>query len=412
MPAACRPSADSVVATLAPIDMLASTRLRRHVGRGRRRALGDQRPAHRVVDGETLLDRRRRAACRRGLGPSTPVPEPWRPSASAGWPAGSRRRNGRGARRSWQPPPRRAAPTALASDEQGDRRHHDRRPAGVSKRHDARGRPTAASAPTATAPAAIASGVRAKARAAAAGHDQHRGDQQHADDLQRHRDQQRQRQRQDQPLAPRDRPRRPPRDPRSASPSSSRRQRQATSATTSAAPPQITARSAARHREDVAEEIADQVDPHPGRKLSATSPARERRVRGDAEQRVGRIARARRPRDGQRHRQRRRPRRPTTTGSAGRERQRHPEQRGMRGGVAEIGHPPPDDEAAERPGRQRDADPGEHAPGRGSRRAGSRGGPAPVRVPVVVPVRRGRARASCPSWACSPAPCSWSWSCR
>ena len=120
----------------------------------------------------------------------------------------------------------------------------------------------------------------------------------------------------------------------------------------------------------------------PGMKLSATRPGRQRRVRGDAEQRVGGIAPPRRQRDRERHGQRRQ-RHPGHHRQRGGERQRHAEERGMRRGVAEVGHAPPDHEAAERPRRQRHADPRQQRRGRGSRRGGSS--------------RRTRAHAS---WSC------------
>ena len=70
----------------------------------------------------------------------------------------------------------------------------------------------------------------------------------------------------------------------------------------------------------------------------------------------------------------RRAKTPTRQVDSQQQRQRHAEQRRMRHGVAEIGHPPPDDEAAERSGRQRQADAGNQRAGEEvvKHRAGSR----------------------------------------
>ena len=110
--------------------------------------------------------------------------------------------------------------------------------------------------------------------------------------------------------------------------------------------------------EDIAEEIGHEVDPHARQERDPHQPEGQRRMRQHAQQRIHGEAAPRQARDGARHRQRHGQRAGEDRDVEG-QRQRHAEDRGMGGGVAEIGHAPPHHEAAQRRGGQRHAQPRE-----------------------------------------------------
>jgi hypothetical protein len=112
---------------------------------------------------------------------------------------------------------------------------------------------------------------------------------------------------------------------------------------------------AAPDGEDVAEEIPHQIHAHAGEEGHRDKPAGERGVGEHAEQRVHGDPAPGQARHGDRHRQRHQRDAEKQRQIEG-QRQRDAEDRRMRRGVAEIGHPPPHDEAPERPRGQRDAD--------------------------------------------------------
>ena len=132
-------------------------------------------------------------------------------------------------------------------------------------------------------------------------------------------------------------------------------QRQAISATTSPAPPQITIRSDGPTDRMSPKSRAVRSTLTSVKSATATSPRGQRAVRQHPQRRVRAVALRRQPqqqqREGQRGRQHHRRHR-----QRGGQRQRDAQDRAVRGGVPEIGHPAPDHEAAERCRGQSHAD--------------------------------------------------------
>jgi len=109
------------------------------------------------------------------------------------------------------------------------------------------------------------------------------------------------------------------------------------------------------HRQDVAKEIGFKVDPRAGDQRHRHQSQRQRAMGQHAQQGVRRVAALAEDDDDDRHGQRHQ-RHPGKDRNAECQRHGNPQDRRMRGGIAEIGHAPPDHETAQRPRRHRDAD--------------------------------------------------------
>jgi hypothetical protein len=115
---------------------------------------------------------------------------------------------------------------------------------------------------------------------------------------------------------------------------------------------------APRDRQDVAEQPGRQIGAHPVHEADRDQAKGQRRMRQHAQRRIHGPAACSQRRDGDRHQQRHR-QRAKAHGQIRGKRQRHPQNGGMRRGIAEIGHAPPDHESPQRPGCQRQANPGQ-----------------------------------------------------